>query len=964
MFKRTKVSTGALIALGSALLSVGLSAQAQTAERVEITGTRIKSIDAVSNSPVLSVSAAEIQSSQPVAVEEVIRSLSAAVPAVGPGVNNGSGGGATIDLRGLGANRTLVLIDGRRMVPFDLNAQVDTNSIPLSLLQRVDIITGGASAVYGADAISGVANFVLRKNFTGVELKTQYGISSQGDAKRRRTDLTIGANLADGRGNVALSVGTTTTDPLRAGDRPIGQTTTSSATGLFAGSATTYPIVIAVTPAAGVTNNTLGTGNRQLNLATGAFEAYVPATGGYNTNPPNYFVTPLDSRQVTGLANFTINENAEVYAQAFYTRATVNSVLAESGTFSNTFQVPIGNPFIPEPARQQICAARGITAANCVLGNATEVPITLNRRFIELGPRYNDFFNKSLQTTVGVRGALIGGWSYDISSINGESDQTQIRRNWGSLAKVQQAVRALNTTSCTVTTGGCVPLNVFGNLGSITQPMLDYINLSSVLLTRVKQSVLAGSVSGDLGFIKSPLAKAPIGVAFGAEQRKVTGANQSDAPSQIQGEVLGTGAPTPDRSGSLQLNEFYGEANVPLVQNLPFARNISLELGARRTEFKASQTKNYSSSKFGADWEPIQGLRFRGMLQKAVRAPNINELYAPQVTGLSNLAVDPCQGTSINQAQANTAGTLSNLCRLTGVPLTVIGNLPAPSSGQINRQTGGNPALGPEQAETQTLGFVFQPDFAPGLTLSIDRYRIQVTDAISSPSTTDVLDGCYNPAFNPTYTFNASCANLFRSPNTGTFGGADSRGVFTGSTNQGKIWVGGYDINAAYRLPLKNVGLGAEFGVIDIAFNYNKVLDNDFQATPVSVRRDCIGFYSSSCGAPNWGQRFTQRTNWRFSDFDVGYSWRRVSAIQVEPNSGTYFEPYTKVPAYNYVDLSAAWKVTKNLRLSLAVNNAFDKKPPKVGNTIATTSTNGGETLPSSYDTVGRYWSFGATVSF
>jgi len=192
----------------------------------------------------------------------------------------------------------------------------------------------------------------------------------------------------------------------------------------------------------------------------------------------------------------------------------------------------------------------------------------------------------------------------------------------------------------------------------------------------------------------------------------------------------------------------------------------------------------------------------------------------------------------------------------------------------------------------------------------------------------------------------------------------DSRGVFVDTSNQGRIWIGGYDINASYRLPLKSLGLSPALGTLDFSFNFNKVLDNDFQASAVSVRRDCIGFYSNACGAPNWGQRFTQATTWSFNDVDVGYSWRRVSAIKVEPGSGTWFEPYTAVPAYNYVDLSAAWSITKNLRLSLAVNNAFNKAPPKVGNTIATTATNGGETLPSSYDTVGRFYSFAAKLSF
>lgn len=220
MFKRTKVCTGVLVALGGALLLTSAPVYAQSTERVEITGSRIRTLGAVSNSPISSVGAEELNVTQPVAVEEVIRSLPATSPAIGANVNNGSGGGATVQLRNFGTNRTLVLVNGRRMVPFNLAGVVDTNSIPIALLERVDIVTGGASAVYGADAVSGVVNFVLRKNFKGVEASTQYGVSEEGDAKRYRSDLTLGAGFADGKGNVALSVGTARTKPLTQGERP------------------------------------------------------------------------------------------------------------------------------------------------------------------------------------------------------------------------------------------------------------------------------------------------------------------------------------------------------------------------------------------------------------------------------------------------------------------------------------------------------------------------------------------------------------------------------------------------------------------------------------------------------------------------------------------------------------------------------------------------------------------------
>lgn len=964
MFKRNAVNSAALICLGAVAAAPALAQE--TLERVEITGSRIKTVGAVSASPITSVGSEEIKASQSVAVEEIIRGMPAATPAIGPGVNNGSGGGATLDLRGLGPSRSLVLIDGRRLVPFNLNGQVDTNSVPVALLQRIDIVTGGASAVYGADAVAGVVNFVLKKNFQGIELASSYGVSERGDSIRRRSDLTIGGNFADGKGNAVLSIGTTKTDPLIVGDRDIGKTTTSSATGKFTGSDTTVPLVISVAQAAGIPagSNTLGTGNKQLNPTTGRFEAYDPAVGSFNTNPPNYFQTPLDRRQLTGLASYSINEHAEAYAQVFYTRSVVNSVLAASGTFGNTFQVPIGNPYIPEAARQQICSARGIAAVNCVAGNNTLVPMTLSRRFTELGPRYNDFENKTLQTTVGMRGDLIGSWTYDAYLTSGEADQTQIRRNWGSFSKLSQSLNALSTTACTNTANGCVPLNVWGAEGSITPAMLNFINLSSLLLQKVRQQVTAVSTSGDLGDIKSPWSKAPIGLAFGAEERKVTASTQSDGASQTQSEVLGTGAPTPDRRGTFTLKEFYGEAQVPLLQNLPFARSVTAELGYRETRFTTSTSNSYNSNKYGLDWEPVKGLRFRGMMQNATRAPNVNELFAPQVTGLSNLATDPCQGANINAGQANTAGTLSNLCVLTGVPASVVGSLPAPSSGQINVLSGGNPNLGPEKAKTKTIGFVYEPSFVKNLLVSLDYYQIELTGAIASPSTTDILDQCYKTQYNPGLTLNAACSAIYRSASTGTFNGADSKGVLVVSSNQGKRWTSGYDLTIGYGLAAKDLGLSPAMGRLDLSLNLNQVMDNDRQATPTSVRRLCRGYYSNACGEGNNGLRFSQRTTWTAGDFTAGYNWRHLSAMNVEPGSGTWFADFTKVKAYDYFDVNASWAVNKMLKLTLTINNITDKTPPTVGNTIATTGGVSGNTMPSVYDPIGRFYTIGATLKF
>lgn len=955
MFKRSKLGFAAVLALGGASVLPVLAQDA--AQRVEVTGSRIRSLGAVSSSPLTSISAEELQSSQPVSVEAFVKDLPAALPGIGVGTNNGTGGGATIDLRGLGANRSLVLINGRRVVPFNLTGAVDTNVVPLALLSRVDLVTGGASAVYGADAIAGVVNFVMKKDFKGFSADATYGQSERGDAKKRRTDFTMGASLDGGKGNVALSFGFTKTDPVRQDARDIGKFAISSTSGNRQGSGTTVPAQIA--------GSTAGDSG-QINPTTGAID---PAVQTYNFNPDNYYVTPLDRTQITAVGNYAINDKIEAYAEVLFTRADVGSHLAPSGSFLNDYFVPLGNPYLPAAAKAQICAAEGLTPAQCADPNQ-EVLLTIGRRFVELGPRLNDFKNTMFQTTLGLRGELFAGWSYDVYGARGRSDQNQTRGNWGSLSKLQQALRATNAVTCTDTSNGCVPINIFGAAGSINTNMLNFINLSAKLGQSVDQTVFSGSVSGDIGALKSPFAKQPVSVVLGAESRDVTAANNSDSASQIQGEVLGSGSPTPDRAGTFKLKEFFLEAQVPLAADQPFAYRASLDLGYRQSQFTTTSSTNYGTYKFGADWSPVKSLRIRGMKQRATRAPNINELYEPQVTGLSNLATDPCGLTAINSAEASTAGTLSNLCRLTGVPLGQIGTLAQPSAGQINVLSGGNPGLKPEEADTTTLGLVFEPEFIKGLTFTADYYKILVNGAVSNPSVTDILDDCYGSAANPTRGFNAACGLINRNATNGSFNGVASKGVVQLRSNLGKIATAGYDINVAYRLPLTAVGFSPAAGRLDMSLSATILDKYDYQATPRSVNRNCVGYYSVACGTVSEGSgpisktKWNQRTNWSFGDFAVGYNWRHLSAVTEEPGGASFKAEFSTIKDYDYVDLAATWNVNKTLRVGLAINNAFDKSAPLVGNTIGTTGANSGNTFPQTYDVIGRSYSFTANLKF
>lgn len=968
MFIRNPSNAAALamIASLSAASAWAQEASAEKLERIEITGSRIRSVGSESTSPISSVGKEDIAIKQPVAVEELVRGLPSSYPAIGPSMNNGSTGIASIDLRGLGSNRTLVLVNGRRMVPANLGGVVDTNTVPVSLLERVDLVTGGASAVYGADAVSGVVNFITKRNFSGVEATSLFSTSERGDAQRYKNDLTMGVNLPDGRGNVVLHVGNTRTQPLQLAQRDYAVTALSSSNGKPGGFSGT------AVPAIWSGGNIPGP--QVIDSTTGLLRAAVTSgpPDGYNTNPPNYFETPLTRTQVTAIGRYQISDSAEAYTEIFHTRSNVTLNLAPSGTFGVALAIPIGNPYITPSVRQQLCSYYNIAAANCVPGSATEFTANIGRRFVEAGPRVYSFDNTTTQYTVGLRGDLpiLNGWSYDTYYQSGRSDQVQTTQNGFSRTKLQQAVRATSTTACTVTTGGCVPINLFGAAGTITPQMLAFIATPTFQTTRVEQTVIAASASGEVGFAKTPWAKNPLGVAVGYEDRKVFGGNASDAVVQTQGELLGSGSPTPDRSGTLKFHEIYTEANLPIVQNKPGVYSFNASFGYRVTNFDSIGGKqDYGSWKKGLDYAPIKGLRFRGELQRATRAPNVNELYAPVTTGLASLSTDPCQAALINAADAGKAGTLTNLCQLTGVPTNQIGRVATPSSGQINNTSGGNPSLGPERAKTTTLGLVWDPDFVDNLSVTLDYWKIKIDGAVSSPTASQVINGCFNPSLNANFSYNAFCQLIQRDASNGTLNGTGSKGVSTQSTNLGYYNFSGVDVGANYRLPMKALG-AANWGRIDLSLNLSFLNRADFKALPSVATLEQAGHYGVDVGTPFSRVRFNQRTSWTLGDYSIGLGWRHIGGATVQTtgaaanNQGKFLPAYESIKAFDYFDLNGSWQVSKNIKVSLTVNNLFDKQPPLIGTGIGPGSSNYGNTFPSVYDVIGRRYTASVQANF
>jgi outer membrane receptor protein involved in Fe transport len=494
--------------------------------------------------------------------------------------------------------------------------------------------------------------------------------------------------------------------------------------------------------------------------------------------------------------------------------------------------------------------------------------------------------------------------------------------------------------------------------------------------TRLTQG--SATISGDLGF-SLPWATQPIGVAAGVEYRRYWGFSRGDAISAQAGEVLGAGAAALPQEGEYDTREAFAELIVPIIEDKPFFHSLTLETGGRYAHYNLSGG-NWTY-KIGGSWEPVPDIKFRGMYSKAVRAPNLAELFQPQVVALTNLTIDPCQRDYLADGVTPAApvpAPLAALCVATGVPagsINVVGAIPAPSSGQIQSTIGGDPNLAPETAKSLTLGVVLQPRMVPGLSATIDYYNIEVTDAIGTATNGDIIQGCYgagNPTLDPNNPF---CQLVRRNPQGRLDGDATTTpGLIKLNNNLGTILAEGIDFTVNYR---RDIG----FGRVSFALNGNYTDKARFKAlsdSPLSPNRECNGYYSVNCQPvqPRWSWTFRSTLSW-LDGMDTSLLWKHVSSAKLEPlecqveadldcgpDPTTIFDDYEHIDAYDWFDLSNRWQATDNMAMTFTIFNLFDKKPPFVGNTIGVTAFNHANTFPSNYDAVGRSYRVGVNLKF
>ena len=950
------------------------AAPAETAEApaggdIVVTGSLLRNPNLSSVAPVSVVDSNEISLRQAINAETILRDIPGTVPSIGAQVNNGNGGASLVNLRGLGSNRNIVLLDGNRIVPADLTGVVDLNNIPLALVQRVDVLTGGASTTYGADAIAGVVNFITRTDFSGLDATVQKGITQQGDGATLRADLTLGGNFADDKGNAVLSVGYQMVDAVYQGDRSFSNVAIDSFTGKASGSGTAVPGEFS-----------LGSATRQIDPSTGAL---VPAFAPYNFNPSNLFQTPYQRYNVYAAAHYDISDSIQFYTRGLFSKNTVSTIVAPSGVFGSSVTIPYSNPYLPAAARAQFCAANGLTTAQCDAAAVATSPTDPNyatfdtnvsRRMPEAGPRQSDFTTTLFDYRAGVKGAINSHINWDLSGGYGESENVQATSGYVLTSKVRQAALATSTSTCLDTSNNCVPVNLFGPDGSITAAQAAFLTGASSITVKTTLAQVHGQITGDLG-ISSPFATSPIGFAVGAEYRRYTAQQRADALAK-SGDLGGFGSAPPDIDGAYSVYEGFAETDVPLIEDRPLFKSLDLQAGIRRSQYQieaaGSPSFGTTTYKAGLNWEPVPSVKFRGNYQHAVRAPNINELFSPVQTVLTNYSADPCAGTA-PVGNAN----LTAICRAQGAPASAIGVIETPSAGQANLTTGGDPNLRPETSDSFTLGVVFQPTFVPHLTATVDYYNIKVANAITTATPQDLVGACFNNQTAASAT-SAACTVIRRDPVTGQLSGDTLTvgGLFGIVSNSGRLATDGIDVTVNYTYPLS-------FGKLNFAFNGNWTNSSVFQATPVSLARDCVGFYSVNCASIQPKFTWNLRTTMTVSDIDVSLLWRHIDGMRQEPADvdiangdgpaftgdpagipGTTQYNFGKIPAYNYIDLATRFDVSKNFDLTITVNNLFDKLPPIVGFDIGSTLYNSGNTYPSTYDPLGRSFSVAAHVKF
>lgn len=973
MFKKKSLTIAVASALGITSSGFMLPAVAQEElelEEIIITGSRIKRRDLTGTSPITSIGSETISLSGTVNTEQLLNELPQVVPGATNTSNNPGDGTASVDLRGLGDKRTLVMVNSRRMVPTGASTSqtVDINNIPASLIERVEVVTGGASAVYGSDAIAGVVNFVMKTDFEGAQLDLKNAETFENDGNRYDISLTVGGNFDDDKGNATMYFGYTDRQEVFQGDRDFSSVALAdnvpSVEDLAAGATPyTYPYGSGGIPGSLFTAPaTFPDGTEATNgirfLPDGSAVPYDPATDSYNFAPVNYLQLPQKRYTFNAFTHYDLSEKFQVYGEALYVNHETPQQLAATPADARSFDFNyVSNPFLPQTTKDLIAAnydlgpfdAAGSPTGDAVAGDGVANIVRIRRRLLENDARISTDDITTYRFVVGGKGDITDSWSWDAYYSFGKTQRNSRLSGDAAESRFIQGLNVANNgngnvcvdpNDITSEIAGCVPVNVFGE-GNISPEAADFINVGATNTTEFRQQIASIGFTGEI----VQLPAGALGMAFGYERRE----EEVDfVPDEFlaSGDVLGFNSSEPT-AGNFNVDELYVELNVPLISEAPGAHYLGMT-GAYRYSDYDTQVGDVNTYAYGLEWAPIESLRLRAQAQRAVRAPNLFELFQ----GSSNnfpAFTDPCEG--------GVSGALADFCIATGVPAAALPTLAAGS--QVEATEGGNPDLAEETSDTFTIGAVWTPNFAEGLALTVDYYEIEIEDAIGTAGggAANLVTECYRGR-----DINSdACLSITRDL-TGNISNVDAL-----NANIAEFTVEGIDLQATYQFNVPGIGWGGGDATLRLALLFNHQLENSFLPAPGLPVRECEGRFGSPCGQTIIGVAIPENK----SDFAVTYlsgplsvrmNWNWIDGVDdTRLDDGTFAAqlPVPSIGSYSYWDLNLAYEITDNLQVSGGIDNLFDKEPPVYGDKAVQANTD-----PSTYDVLGQRWYLGLTAKF
>ena len=937
--------------------SVEQNGDASASPDIVVTGSRIAQPGLVSASPIATVSPEAFKQNGSVTLEETLNRIPQLVPARGATSNDGlTGGITTLNLRGLGSNRTLILQDSRRLQAATSRGEVDINNIPSALIESVDIVTGGASAAYGSDAIAGVVNFKLNHTFKGLQLDAQNGISARGDGFQTQAALTGGLAFADNRGHAQLSVSYARRDGVSNAARDfstIVRPSSSLTTGAYIANAGNLPSQAAANAVFGRYGIAAGNVPRTASLSfntDGSLFSFQANAFNYRDQVPNLIVSPdrirYNSSGVNGL--ITPYERIGGYGHVDYDVAAGVNVYGEfnfahytsQGRYAPGFMtvsVPVTNPFIPADLRT-LLASRADPAAN----------FNLTRRFAEVGFRIADTTTNTFQARLGAKGDIgVRDWTWDLYGSYGRSDQAERDSNGFSTSAVRALVNAADG-GASLCGGG---LNLFG--AQANTACAAYIRRTTRRDSTSEQKVAEVTVQGSL--FKLPAGD--VRFAVGADYRSDSFDFKPDAALRSGDIASFQSGAIPPVTGTLNAKEAYSELLIPLLANLPAIHKLSVGLGYRYSDY--SHAGGVHSYRAEGNWEVFDTLRLRGGYARAVRSPSIYELFSPTSSTSPTIGFagavgqgDPCDVRSAYRT-GGSAASVRALCLAQGVPANIIDSYTF-NSIQLTEGglTGGNLNLKAEKADTFTGGMVLTPRFdagwLSGLTLSADYYNINIRNAVATIDGTTAIKRCYNlEGTNPSYsTGNVYCGLFGRSAATGQI---DSIALY--NLNLGVVQTSGIDMAVNWTSRLGSIGR------LRVNAAATRVLRYKVQTLPGETPTDYAGSAGFNATAlPTW--KANGNVAFTTGPATIGVQYRYVGPMIDASVVGTNDTTGAEIPSRSYFDLNLAINASDNMVFRLGVNNLTDKGPP----TFA--SFDQSNTLPAVYDVLGRSFYVGVTTRF